>query len=51
MPAEEHKRLSGTWKDREDLYTVMLRCRPDELVGLGFKRCVRSEVEIHDIVL
>jgi len=50
ITADEHKRLGGIWKDHEDVYTVMLRCRPDELVDLGLKRYVRSGVEIHDVV-
>lgn len=50
ITAEEHKRLGGIWKHHEDLYSVMLRCRPDELVDLGLKRYVRSGVEIHGVV-
>ena len=47
---EEHKRLGGIWKDHEDVYTVMLRCPPDELADLGLKRYDRSGVEVHGVV-
>ena len=45
---EEHKRLGHIWKDHEDLYTEMLSCAPEYLLGLGLRRYQRGGVQLHE---